>query len=136
MISPSYLLNFFSNLYPTMVAETFQIYGVKITGKEICESKNWICSFLFMPPSNILLQVLITTTPGRRKLPTSREQRFLKIYFSPAERGKDYGVKKMTKIKPLKTVITSSDEFHRFWNLDIFGFCFLVPQFRFKHAEV
>ena len=37
-----------------MVVEKFQIYGVKITGKYICESKNWICSFLLMAPSKNL----------------------------------------------------------------------------------
>ena len=40
-ISPEYLLNFFFKLvYPTMVAEKFQIHRVKLTGKNICESKN------------------------------------------------------------------------------------------------
>ena len=40
-ISPEYFLNFFLKpVYPTMVAEKFQIYGVKITNKYICESEN------------------------------------------------------------------------------------------------
>ena len=33
-----------------MIAENFQIYGVKITGKYIRESKIWICSFLHTNP--------------------------------------------------------------------------------------
>ena len=41
-------------LYPTMVAEKFQIYNVKITGRYICETKNWISSFLLMSPSKTL----------------------------------------------------------------------------------
>ena len=38
--SPESFLNFFPNLYSSMVAKKFQIYGVKITGKYISESKN------------------------------------------------------------------------------------------------
>ena len=44
-----------------MVAEKFQIYNVKKTGKYICESKNWICSFLLMAPSKTFPQALIIT---------------------------------------------------------------------------
>ena len=35
---------FLKPVYPTMIVEKFQTNGVKITGKYICESKNWICS--------------------------------------------------------------------------------------------
>ena len=49
-----------------MIAEKFQIYSVKITGKYIYESKNWICSFLFMHPSKTLPQVFVIT-PLRQK---------------------------------------------------------------------
>ena len=51
-ISPAYFLNCFSRnyIYPTMFAEKFQIHGVKITEKYICESKNSICSFLILHP--------------------------------------------------------------------------------------
>ena len=59
-----------------------------------------------------LPQVLIITTPGRRKLPISPEQCFLKICFSPAERGEDYGVEKMTKIKLVTILVTSFDKLH------------------------
>ena len=40
-----------------MVAEKFQIYSVKTTGKYICESENWISSFLFVPLSKTVPQV-------------------------------------------------------------------------------
>ena len=43
---------FLKPVYPTMVAKEFQIDGVKITGKYMCESKNLIC--LFMPPIKTL----------------------------------------------------------------------------------
>ena len=61
-------LNFFKPVFWTMVAEKFQIHGVKITGKCICESKNWICLFLLMSLSKSLSQVIIITTAGRKKL--------------------------------------------------------------------
>ena len=39
---PRVFVEFFSKpVYSTMVAEKFQIYSVKITGKYICESKDW-----------------------------------------------------------------------------------------------
>ena len=76
---------FFKPVYPTMVAIKFQIHGVKINGKYICES-NWIC--LLMPPSKTLPQVFIITTPGKRKLPTSPKQRFENLFF-PSREGED-----------------------------------------------
>ena len=87
--SPEYILNFFSNLYLTMVAEKFQIYDVKTTSKYICESKNSICSFLLMFSSKTLPQILITTPISRRKVAIPPKQHFLKIYFSPTERGRE-----------------------------------------------
>ena len=69
-----------------------------------------------MPPSKTLLQVFIITTPGRRKLPTFPEH-FLKIYFSPAERGEDYRADKMTKIKLTRVLVTSFDKFTIFATL-------------------
>ena len=56
---------------------------------------------------------------SRRKLPISPEQHFLKICFSPAERGKNYGAEKMTKIKLARVLVTSFDKFHLFCNLNI-----------------
>ena len=44
-----------------MARENFKIYGVKITGKCIYESKNKIYSFLLLHPSKTLPQVLIIT---------------------------------------------------------------------------
>ena len=111
----------------TMIDEKFQIHGVKITGKYICESKNWIWSFLLMHSSKTFLQIFIITNPRRSNLPVSSKQRFLKIYFSPAERGEDYGAEKIIKIKLARILVTSFDKFHHFCNLYIFGFCFVVP---------
>ena len=52
---------FLMPVYPTLVGEKFQIYGVKIIEKGICQSKNWIYLFLLMPPSKTLHQVIIIT---------------------------------------------------------------------------
>ena len=68
-----------------MIAQKFQIHGVKITGKYICESKNWIW---LLPPSKTLPQVFIIITPVTSKLPISSLQSVLKIYFSLAEKGR------------------------------------------------
>ena len=44
-----------------MFVEKIQICNVKIAGKYICESKNWICSFLLIPLSKTPHQVFIIT---------------------------------------------------------------------------
>ena len=82
-----------------MAAEKFQILGVKITGKYICELKSWICLVLLMSPSKTLPQILIITYHSRQGEITHFPQCFFKIYFSPSERGKDYEPEKMSKIK-------------------------------------
>ena len=43
-------------------------------------------------------------------------------------------LKKLPKLT--KVLVTSFDKFHHLWNLYIFGLCFLVQWFSFKHAEV
>ena len=86
------------------------------------ESKHFleICMKFF---SN-LPQVLIITSPGKRKLTISPKQRF--FYFSSAEREEDYGAEKMTKIKLTRVLVTSFDKFRHFCNLSIFVFCSIV----------
>ena len=87
-ISPEYFLIFFSNVYiPPWLKKMFQIHGVKITGKYICESKNRICSFLLMPVRKTLPQVFIITTPSRRKLPIPPDKAFWESIFPQQRRG-------------------------------------------------
>ena len=50
--------------------------------------------------------------------------------------GRDYGAKKMNKIKLTTVLVTSFDKFHHSCCLYVFGFCFVAPWFRFKCAEV
>ena len=72
-----------------MVAERFQIYDAKITGNYICESKNSICSFLLIPQSKTLPQVIIITPPphAEGKFPFLPNNIFWRSIFSRAERG-------------------------------------------------
>ena len=44
---------FLRPVHPTMVEENFQIDDIKITGKYIYKSKNWVSSFLLMPQANV-----------------------------------------------------------------------------------
>ena len=125
--SPETFLNFLLNLYiPPWLRKSFK-FMVKITGKYICESKKWICSFLLAPSSKSLPQVLIITPRQRETTYSSRT-----VFFSPVESGgewgwggKDYGVEKITKIKHTRVLLTSFDKFHRLCKLYSFGFCFV-----------
>ena len=107
-ISRIFLDFFLKPIYSIMITEKFQIYSVKITGKYICESKNWICSFLLMAPSFRFLSTPPSGfwhyPPGRRKLPTPPEQRFLK-FFSWAERRKR--ITELEKIPKLTRVLVT-----------------------------
>ena len=62
-ISQEYFLNFSQTCISHHGCGKFQILGVKITGKYICELKNLICLSLLMYPNKTLPQVVIITTP-------------------------------------------------------------------------
>ena len=68
-------------VYSTIVAEKFQIYGVRITGKYICESKNWIYSFLLMPTSKTLPQVFIIILQTEGNCPFLPNNVFFFFFF-------------------------------------------------------
>ena len=73
----------FSKAFKTFLAlalPKFQIYGVKITGRYICEPKNWICSFFYHSPKQ-------NSPLSQRKLIISPDWRFLNIYCSPSRKG-------------------------------------------------
>ena len=124
-----------------MVAEKFQIYSVKITGKYICVLKNWIPSFLLMPPSKTFSQVFIINL-RQEEITHSSQTAFSEDLFFPSRKGdlgkgvRDYGNEKITKIKPTRALVTSSHKFHHICNLFIFSFHFVVPWFSFNHAEM
>ena len=78
-----------------MIGKNFQIYGVKITGKCIYESKNWIFSLLFMPQANFPLRSH-HHLPDKKKLSISQRQRFVKIYF-PQHKGEKEDIMELRK---------------------------------------
>ena len=71
--------------------EKIRIYGVKITGRDICDPKNWIFLFLLNLPSKTLPQ----EEENYQFHPNSV---FWKSVFLPAERGNDYRVKIWQKL--------------------------------------
>ena len=89
--------------------EKFQIYGVTITGRYICEPKNGIFLFLLIPPSNTLHQA--------GTYPFHWNSTFWKSIFPPAQSGDDFGAEKMTKIKPHRVLVTGFDIFHHLCNI-------------------
>ena len=77
-ISPEFFLNFFPNLnISRWLQKGFKFMMLRLLENTFLSQK----LNLFMPPSKTLFQVFIITTPGRRKLPISPEQRFLEISF-------------------------------------------------------
>ena len=110
-----------------MVAERFQIYDAKITGNYICESKNSICSFLLIPQSKTLPQVIIITPPPPTQKGNFHSSRttFSGDLFFPEQKGGggggggwalggggDQGVEKGIKINLVRVLVTSSDKSH------------------------
>ena len=93
------------------------------------ESKNWTCSFSLMLQCKTRSQVFIITSQAEGNYSFLSNSVFWRSIFSRAERwGEDYGVEKITKIKPTRRVlVTSFDKFHHLCNLNIFGFCFAMP---------
>ena len=98
-ISPEYFLNFFLKpVYTTMITETFQIHGGRITGKYNCETKNWICSFLLMPPYSTFLQVFYYHYSRHKEITFFPETTVFENPFSPVERGRIVELKKWPKL--------------------------------------
>ena len=107
-----------------MVAEKFQICGIKITEKINLWVKKLKIFIFTHAPSKTLPQVL--------KLPIPQTA-FSDDLFFPAEMGG--GILELKKW-PAMVLLTGFDKFYHLRNLYIFGFCFVVPQFRFNHAEM
>ena len=107
-----------------MVAEKFQIYGVKVTGNTFVSQKIESVHFYSCPQQNSP-PGFYHYTPGRRELPNPPEQ-----HFFPSRKGEGERIielKKIIKIKTTKVLVTSFAKFCHLWNLYIFGFCFVVP---------
>ena len=82
-----------------MVAEKFQILGVKFTRKYICELKIVSVYFYSCPQAKLSPRFLLPLR-ARRNCHFPQNIYFFEIYFSPAERGKDYEAKgRIMKLK-------------------------------------
>ena len=130
-ISPEYFFNFFLKLYIPPWLWKILKFMVKITGKSICESQNWICSFLLMPAK--LFRKFLSLPPRQKDIFHSFRTVFSEDIFFPSKRGWGQKAMELGKIPKLNL--------RGYWsqvliNSTIFSFCFAVPQFSFKHAEV
>ena len=97
-ISPESFLNFFLNLYiPPWLWKSFKVIVLRLL-QYICESKNWICSFLIMPPSKTLSQVFIIILQADEIFPFLPNSVFWRYFFLRTKEGEDYELKKNTKI--------------------------------------
>ena len=97
-IFPESFLNFFLNLYiPPWLWKSFKVIVLRLL-QYICESKNWICSFLIMPPSKTLSQVFIIILQPDEIFPFLPNSVFWRYFFLRTKEGEDYELKKNTKI--------------------------------------
>ena len=96
-ISPEFFLNFFLNICIVHLGR-IKVSKCQDYCKYICESKNWICSFLIMPPSKILPQVFIIILQAGGNCPFLPNSVFWRYFFLRRKGGEDYGVERITKI--------------------------------------
>ena len=115
-LSRIFLEFFLKPVHPTMAVEKFQIYDINITGRYICESKSWICSYLLMTSFS---------SPWRKKITHFTQTAFSENIFFIKQKGEGYAAENMTKFKLARVLVTSFDIFHHLYNLYI-GFCFFV----------
>ena len=100
-------LNFFLNLYiPPWLQKSFK-FIVLTYCKYICESKNWICSFLLMLLSKTLPQVFIIILQEDGNCPFLPNRVFWRYFFLRRKGEEDYGVERITKI--------NKGISHKFW---------------------
>ena len=97
-ISQEDFLNFFANLYATpCLQESFKFMVLRLLENTFLSQKTELFIFTHAPKQNFSPGFIIAT-PGRRKLPIFPEQHFLKIFFSPAERGRIMKLKKWPRL--------------------------------------
>ena len=106
-ISPESFLNFFLNLYiPPWLWKSFKVIVLRLL-QYICESKNWICSFLIMPPSKTFPQVFIIILQADRNCPFLPNSVFSRHFFLMKKGREDFAVERITKI--------NKGISHKFW---------------------
>ena len=92
-ISPESFLNIFLKMYiPLWLRKSFKFIVLRLLANTFVSKKNWICSFLLMPPSKTIPQVF-------KEISHSSWTAFSEKIFSSAEGGREVcGVEKITKI--------------------------------------
>ena len=81
-----------------MFAGKFQIHGIKITGKYIFESKNWIIHFYSFSQAKLFPRFYYRHSRQKEITHFPRTTFFENLFF-PSRKGEDYEAEKMTKIK-------------------------------------
>ena len=127
LISPEYFLIFFSNLCIPPIFQPwkkcFKLMVLRLLENTFVSKRLESVHFYSYP------QVFIITTLGRKKLPISPKQSILKIYFLPSERERTMELKISPKLN-LQGYWSQVLIYSTIFNLNIFDFCFVVPQFR------
>ena len=112
-------------MHSPLVVEKFQIYSVKITANAFVSQKIFThASKQHSPPG------FYHYLPGRRELPIPPKSGFWRYFLKIME------LKKQQQQKKTQVSATSFDKFHHLCNLYIFGLCFVLQWFSFKHTEV
>ena len=111
---------FLKPVYPTVIAKKFQIHGVKITGKYICESKNECVYFYTCPQAKLFPRFLSSPLQAEGNYPFPQNNVFWKSIFSSK---KHYGTEKITKIKLVRVLVTSFNKFTVFATFSWFLIC-------------
>ena len=123
-ISPEFSFNFFLNLSTTpWLRKSFKFMVLRLLETTYVTQKLNLLIFIYSPR-----QKEIITPQAEGNCPFLPNSIFWRSIFpQQKERGEDYGVEEITKIKPTRVLVTSFDKSHHLCNLYIFGFCFVVP---------
>ena len=122
-LSPQNIFWFFSEtMVLRLLKNTFVSYKIEFVRFYSCPQQNSPLGFYHHRSK----QKEITHFP---------KTKFLENIFFPSREGEDYGVENIIKIKLARVLVTIYIN-SAICNLYIFVFCYAVPWFRFKHAEV
>ena len=118
---------------PMIIEENFQSFVLQITGKCICDSKNWIYLILLIPPSDTLSPRFLLSPTRQYKIIYFPQAAVFENIFSleQKKRGNCETAEKVAKVKLVKVFVTIS---HTPCQIKIFTFifCFLFF-FQFFH---
>ena len=134
-IFPESFLNFFLNQYiPPWLQKGFKFIMLRLLANTFVSQKIESVHFYSYPKQNPLPSL----SPRQKGIAHSSGTRFSEDIF-PEQKGGGSGerIMELKKIpKLLRVLVTSSNKFYHLCNFYIFGLCFVVQYFSFKHAEV